>query len=116
MWLQSTLKRVAVSQQSYLPTIRGLPPSSGNAIALLRGKVDKLSEGEYIFVTSDIGYWFLTLAKKEFRLKNSSARVSLSCKAKEHSEDSSGLSGPFRKKVTEAEDMSQLGCVDSGNK
>ena len=48
-------------------------------------------------------------------------RVYLACKAKVHlREDLSRLlrelPWPFRKKVTEVEEMSQLGCMHSGNK
>ena len=73
------------------------------------------------FFTSGIGSWFLSSTKKEFRATDSSTRRTLISKQSKSTLKKEELSQllreppwPFRKKVTEVE-VSQLGCVDSGN-
>lgn len=71
-------------------------------------------------VTGKVASQYLSVAKKEFRTKNSSiVEVYLVCKSKVHSkkiELAAQRTALAFWKVTEAEEVSQLGSVDSGNK
>lgn len=86
--------------------------------------MEPFSEVCFVIVTGDVGSWVLSLAKKEFTAKNSSARGSLLSMRSEHaleervpagySESCLGLGD--RKAVCPEAEGSQPGCVDSGNK